>query len=292
MYAHLIVNPVSHRMRHGAGDRLQELLAERGIAADLRYTQAPRHAADLAREAVDAGAELVVVAGGDGTICEAVTGLAGTDVALGVVPGGTGNVLRRQYSLPFDWEKACDIIAAGHVHAVDVGHVGDRAFLLHASAGHSALVVQHVKPRLKKLLGQFAFVLSIVGRIAEAEHWDMQVQADDRRWSGRAWDCVAANSRYYGWRLKLAPHGAMDNGVLEVTVFHGCGRLGFVAAYLRALAGTHDHSPLVSTFRARCLTVEAEPPAPMQMDGEVVGQTPIVCEVWPRALRLIVPAGA
>ncbi len=290
MHAHLIINPASHRIRPGAsGERLREMLAERGVAAEVKYTRGPSHAADLARDAAASGASLVVVAGGDGTICEAVTGLEGTGVPLGVVPAGTGNVLRRQYDLPFDWGKACDVIAAGRTQHVDVGHVGERAFLLHASAGHSALVVQHVKQRLKDVLGQFAFVLSIARRIADGQQWEMQVETDAGEWCGRAWDCVVSNSRYLAWRLKLAPHGRMDSGVFEVSVFHACSRLAFVGSYLRALRGVHDHSPLVTTYQARRVSATAEPEAPVQTDGDVLGQTPLACEIRPRALRLIVP---
>lgn len=289
--AYLIVNPIAGRPKKGRqADRLVATLAQHGIEAELHVTEGPRHATVLAREAAAAGAPLVVVAGGDGTIAEAVGGLAGTEVPLGVVPMGTGNVLKRQYDLPFDWDRACAVIAAGRMRRVDVGRAGSRTFLLHMGVGHDARVVSGVGERLKGRIGQWAFVLSILKTIRAGEQWEMRVQTDAGEWQGRAWSCIAANSRYFAWRLKMAPLGSMDSGRLEVSVFKSSSRPAFVGSYLRALAGTHHRSPAVETLCVRSITIETDPPAPVQMDGTVVGVSPISAEVWPRSLRLIVPA--
>lgn len=288
--AYLIVNPIAGRPKKGRqAQRLLATLAQHGLEAELHVTEGPGHATEMAREAVAAAAPLVIVAGGDGTIAEAVSGLAGTDVPLGVVPIGTGNVLQRQYHLPFDWHRACAVIAAGRVQRVDVGRAGNRTFLLHMGVGHDARVVSNVPGYLKGRIGQWAFVLSILQTIKRGEQWEMRVQTDAGEWEGRAWSCVAANARYFAWRLQMAPLGSMDNGWLDASIFRSSGRLAFVGSYLRALAGTHYRSPVVKTLRVRSIRIEADPPAPVQMDGTVVGMSPISAEVWPQALRLIVP---
>ncbi|MFQ6130584.1 MAG: diacylglycerol/lipid kinase family protein [Armatimonadota bacterium] len=291
--AFLIVNPMAGRPKRGRrADELVAKLAQHGPQADLHVTEGRGHATELAREAVGAGARLVIVAGGDGTVAEVVAGLAGTDAALGVVPIGTGNVIQREYGLFFDWDRACEVIAGGSKRRVDVGRCGSRTFLLHMGVGHDAQVVTKVPDSLKGRIGQLAFVLAIGRTLAEGRQWEMRVQTDAGEWQGRAWSCVAANAKYFAWRLKMAPLGSMDSGRLEVSVFKSSGRLAFIGSYLRSLAGTHYRSPNVETLTARSITIETEQPAPVQMDGTVVGTSPISAEIWPRALTLIVPRAA
>jgi len=290
MRALLVANPASRKLMRGMSI---ESLADRLRGPDLevthRVTTAPAEAGALARNAAAEGVDMVVVAGGDGTIREAVDGLAGSGVPLGVIPTGAGNVLRRHLGLPSGVDAACDVINAGRTRRFDLGRAGDRHFILHAGVGHDANVVRRVPPRLKAAVGQLAFVATMVTTLLKKQQWQMRVTVDDATWEGRAWAVIVANSSSYAWRMKLVPHAHADDGVLDVAVFGACGVLPFAALHIRALFGRHPQSPHVHLLRGSSVHVEAEPAAPVQMDGDLVGDTPLQCEILPSAVSIIVP---
>jgi YegS/Rv2252/BmrU family lipid kinase len=289
----LIANPASRKLMRGL--RVESLVAKLrgpGVEVTPQVTATPGEATALARHAAAEGFDRVVVAGGDGTIRAAVDGLAGSDVPLGIIPTGTGNVLRRHLGIPASVEAACDVINARRTQRFDLGRAGDRHFILHAGAGHDANVVRRVPARLKAAIGQLAFVGTMVSTLAKQQQWQMHVRVDDAEWEGRAWAAIVANSSSYAWKMRLVPHARTDDGVLDVAVFGACGVWAFVALHIMALFGRHVRSPHVHLLSGTEVEVHAEPTAPVQMDGDVVGDTPLRCAVVPAAISLIVPPSA
>ncbi|MGD8238218.1 MAG: diacylglycerol kinase family lipid kinase [Armatimonadota bacterium] len=290
MRALLIANPASRKLMRGLqAESLAERLQGPDTDVTCRLTSAPGEASALACEAPSAGFDTVVVAGGDGTVREAVDGLVGTDVPLGIIPTGTGNVLRRHLRLPRSAEGACEVIKGGRTQRFDLGRGGGRHFVLHAGAGHDANVVRRVPAPMKAALGELAFVGAMVQVLAREQQWRMHVRVDDAEWEGRAWAVIVANSSSYAWRMRLVPHARTDDGLLDVAIFGACGVLAFAGLHIRALLGEHLKSRHVHVLRGTEVEVHAEPTAPVQMDGDLVGITPLRCAVVPAAISLIVP---
>ncbi|MFQ6097356.1 MAG: diacylglycerol/lipid kinase family protein [Armatimonadota bacterium] len=290
MRAALIINPAARGVSHlpPSVDPV-EMLAREGVQAEVRETKAPGHATALAVEAVRDGVEAVIVCAGDGTVREAIDGLAHTDVALGIIPGGTGNVLARDLGLPLDLRRACRAIAQAWVREVDLGEVNGLRFVLHASAGGSAEVVSRVTPHLKSRLGQFAFVWIGVRVASKRFHWEVNVETDEQTWRGCVWDVIVGNAATFAWKLKATPRAKMDDGVLDVCILHATGPMRLVGLHARALMGLRVRPKEVTNMRARHVHIHAEPPAPVQADGDLLGRTPAEIKVLPRALRLLAP---
>jgi len=218
----LIVNPRSGMLARGmCPELLGEKLRARGLDVSERMTAAPGDAGSLAREGARQRYEAVVVAGGDGTVREAINGLAGTQVPLGIIPTGTGNVLRRRLGLPSDADAACDVIQARRLRRFDLGLASGRHFILHAGVGHDANVVRRVRPWLKAAMGQWAFALPMVSTILRKQQWQMRVRVDDQTWEGRAWAVIVANSSSYAWKLKLVPDARADDRLVGDTPLAG-----------------------------------------------------------------------
>src|SRR5689334_16537226 len=161
----LISNPKTGRYasRRRPVQELAAQLESLGIKIDLKLTQRPGDATEIAARAASNGTSDVIVAGGDGTINEAIQGLAGTNARLAIIPRGTGNVLARELKLPLDNEQATAVVARGHARRIHLGVATEEAtgtsrlFVLMAGIGLDASVVQRTPPRLKKRIGRGAF---------------------------------------------------------------------------------------------------------------------------------------
>jgi len=289
----LIANPVSGQAAAARSrERLPWLLAEAGLPPTVHITSGPGDATQAARDAVVAGFERVVVAGGDGTTNEVVQGLAGSHTPLGLVPLGTGNVLARQLGLGVDDpEGACRVIAANKQRPVDLGAANGRHFVLMAGAGIDGEVAAQVQGFWKDRLGMWAFVGEFAAQaLAHSEQHMFRVVVDGQALERRMWSVLVCNAAQYAWRLSFAPAAQMDDGLLHVVMFHHPGRFQLLSSVVGEwLRGGGTEIPHVTQFRGRQVEVHADPPAKWQADGETGGTTPVRLEVAHLALTLIVP---
>lgn len=270
--------------------RLRPLIAA-GWQVQLVEANDPGEASRLAREAVQAGAEMVVAAGGDGTLNEVLQPLVGTKVILGVLPLGTVNVWARQVAIPTDLPGAVRVLLEGRVRQVDVGQAGQRFFLLMAGIGFDAEVTRHIRPQAKRRLGILAYIVAGVAVALSYVGRRVELNADGVRRGYRALLVVIGNSRRYGGPVNVTTQARLDDGLLDVCVFKGTGPLRAAWHVFLVLLGRHVHDPGVDYFQARRLTVSADSPLPVQVDGDTMGETPMAFQVRPRGLNVLLPTG-
>jgi YegS/Rv2252/BmrU family lipid kinase len=273
----------------------QRCLAGHGIEADLLITGGPGEAQHMARRAATQGYDLVVAAGGDGTVNEVVNGLAGSDTALGLIPLGTGNVLGSYLGLPAgDLEAACRLIAEGALRTIDLGCANGRHFVTMAGCGLDAQVAADTDSMWKSWLGKLAFVGQFMETLAWLRPWPYRATIDGRTLDGRMWAVFICNTAQYAWRVRLVPEAREDDGELDIVILRDCRRDELQReANAVFFAGEPARSqPHMDVFRGREVLVRCEPPAPWQVDGEVLGTTPLRCTVEPQMLKLVAPAKA
>lgn len=296
----VIYNPTAgSRDAHHELKRVVAYLEDCGWKLALRETQNRGDATVFAREAVVDGLQTAFVVGGDGTINEAVNGLVGSEVALGLLPSGTGNVWALELGLPtpspVHWHPllgAAKAMLAGQVRRVDVGRAGERHFLLWTGVGLDAAVAEQVESRseAKKRLGALAYIVAAVLVAKDFAGTPVEVNVDGKNVRARALLTVVSNTQLYGGILRIAYQARLDDGLLDVCVFKGFGFPATVRHALRVLAGQHLHDPQVVYYQGRQVSVSAARPLAVQMDGDPVGHTPITLQIVPRALNIIVPA--
>lgn len=291
----VLVNPVASRATPDAMlNSALHPLRDRGWSIALRHTAGPGTATALTCEAVAAGFQMVVAAGGDGTVNEVVQGLVSTETFLGVLPLGMVNIWATEIGLPRDVHEAVRVLAEGEVRTVDVGVVDwsekRRYFLLMAGIGFDAAVVRRTDPRLKRLVGPLAYIwnglLTALGNCGGTVEIDLPGETLRRE----ALLVLAGNTRRYAGRISVTPMADADDGLLDLCLFSGRG-VGRAALYAAELVrGSHLRDSGVTYRIANRIAVRAKPPLPVQVDGEYVGMTPI--ELWsqPRALRALVPS--
>jgi len=278
------------RRKQEAFERAMSLLTVAGWELELVATAAEGHASDIAREAVSAKSEVVVAAGGDGTVNEVIQGLAHTSVALGVLPIGTVNVWSREAGFSSDVVEAARQLSFGRRVLLDLGKAGSRYFLLMAGIGFDAEVTATLGngSRRKQQLRILPYVLRTVQVLPKYRGARIEIELDGRRERHDALMVLASNTRLYAGLGKPSPSAVANDGMLDVRVFRGRGPAQSVRHIARFLLQSRSGDS--ETIRARRITVNASPPLAVQVDGDSIGNTPIEISVQPQALNAIVPA--
>lgn len=292
MRAALICNPrAGKREADGGVDEAVATLESAGWQIEVSQTVAPFDASRLAREAAEAGMEAVLVAGGDGTLNEAVQGLEGTETALGYLPYGTVNIWAREIGVPGNPVLAARAIADGRVEVIDLGRANDRYFLLMAGVGLDAAVVRRAQgiEHHKARFGILPYLAAGLSTVPTYRARDIELRYDGIIRRVQALMLVIGNTRFYAGRYRLTPNAVANDGWLDLCIVKGRGPLAMMRQSFPVLLSGSVSLSDVELLRVRSLSVQSDEPIPFQLDGELAGTTPVEFSVVPRALRVIVP---
>ena len=291
----LISNPKTGRYASRRLPPIQNIashLESLGITVDLRLTGGPGEATEIAARAARNGSSDILVAGGDGTITEAIQGLAGTRARLAIIPRGTGNVLARELGLPLDEAQAVAVAAKGNSRKIYLGLAIDettntsRHFVLMAGIGLDASVVRRVQPSLKKRIGKGAFWISGLSHLATWNPRPFTLEIDGVEY--RATFATVGNGAKYGGDLAITPGARLDQREFEVCIIQTTSRLRYLRLLSYAMRnGMPRDNPEVQFVKAE--TVKAHGDAQVQVDGELIGHLPMRFEIAPHSLEVIVP---
>ena len=252
----------------------------------LRITTAPGDARAAAERAVAEGFKTIVAAGGDGTVNDVVNGIAGADVALGILPVGTMNVFAAELGLPSDLAEAWAVIREGRTRKIDLARANARYFVQLAGVGLDAQVVQETSWNFKKNFGPLSYVIS-AAQIAARKPPRLFVEADGVEREGSF--VLIGNGRYYGGPVAVFKDARIDDGKLDVLIFKNLGYLD-IARYLGTIfMGKHTRLSDVEYFQTKKAAVRSDENVPVEVDGEVVAQLPVTFRISSRKLRVLVP---
>ena len=248
------------------------------------------------------GAEVVVAAGGDGTLNETVNGIlrAGGGVDLATIPLGTGMDFVRTYGIPTKFDAAVRNALSGTARAIDAGRVdyrtwdgaaAERFFANVSSVGMSGAVAQRANGMSKALGGRATFFYALVRVFLEWQNTHVTVELDDGvRREGPMHDVVVANGQWHGGAMWLCPEAQPDDGLFDVLLIGDVTKADFVTTAPKIYRGKHLGHPKLELLRSRVIAVDAPEALPIELDGEQVGTTPARFEVVPGALRVRAPA--
>ena len=243
----------------------------------------------LTAKAVAEGVGLVMAHGGDGTVMACVTGLAGTEVPLAVLPGGTGNLLATNFDIPSDLDEAVQVAVAGDRVRLDVGAMDDDRFVVMGGIGFDAAMLRDADPKLKEHMGAVAYVLSGFKNLRRRPT-RFRLRLDDRPPIERTGQGVLIGNlgRLQGG-LPVMPDARPDDGLLDVAVLETRTLLDWLALAARVVARRRK-DPQLELFQARRIEIHCDTPQPVERDGDPAGaRDHLVVEVVPKALTLCVP---
>ncbi len=285
----VIHNPVAGWRKRRRLKAALAAMSAQGLVSELVLTNGPGDAACLA-QAVEPELDAVFVAGGDGTINEAINGLLGCGrppPPLGVLPLGTANVLANELGLPEDPVAAAAVLAQGRVMPVRLGRANGRYFVMMAGIGFDARIVAFLDRRLKRGLGKGAYAVEMLRRLAVDRPYRLRAEIDGR--PVEAGSLIVANGHFYGGRFVLAPQARLTEPRLHVCVFERPGRWATARYVLATGLGRLHRLGDYRVIPAERITVDGLPGEPVQADGELITGLPVEIGMAPIPLPVLVP---
>lgn len=280
----IILNPTAKGERaKNLIRRLQEIFPE----ADLLATKRAGHAQDLARQAAARGDDMIIAAGGDGTINEVVNGMAGTPSALGILPVGTVNVFAMELGIPSKLEKAIEIIRTGYTTCIDLADANGRSFVQLAGVGFDAQTVQKTDRSFKNALGPLSYIVT-AAQLALQKPPVLTVEAEGQKTAQGSFMLVG-NGRYYGGPFQFFPEASMTDGKLDVCLFKNLSHIDLIRYFQGILSGSHTKFKDVVYFKSASIYVTSDREVPIEVDGELHGLVPVRFTVKKSALTVLVP---
>ena len=300
MKTKIILNPYANRW--GAKKRIaavEEACRTADLDFDMTIIPEPRFGTRLALEGVEAGYDMVIAAGGDGTVNEVVNGLIlaageGPTIPFGVLPIGTGNDFNDMAHLPRDLTEATRSFAAGHTRQIDAGRVtfdGKIHYFDNNCAAAMEPLVTIENERLVKLSGNIRYIVALVKALAKLKAWNMKISWEGGGYEGPVYLLSICNSPRTGGLFPMAPDASLSDGLFDFVMAPEISKLTVLAVLARLFRGTHIHHKDVTYGRTPHLSLTSEPGSPIHADGEVLTEAAheINYDILPGKITLLSP---
>jgi diacylglycerol kinase (ATP) len=295
-------------------EQVANLWRNHGWQVELQPTNAPGHATVMAKAASQTGFHIVAACGGDGTVNEVMNGLVNTETALAVLPAGTVNIWAREMGLPMDVQRSAAATLLAQWRQIDVGRarsmfprtrrlsrkrvarskepIVDRHFLLMAGVGFDAAVTAGINPQEKKRLGAIAYVKQALQIGWNYRGSKVALRIDGKKIRGRFLMAVVGNSQLYGGVIKFTLNALLDDGLLDICVIQGRSMLKAPLRLFSVFSRSHHRDNRIKYYQAQQIQFLSRKPIPVQVDGDYLGMTPMLFEVVPQGLWVLVPPNA
>jgi len=284
----VVINPASGRPQPIL-NTLNTVFHPLGIDWDVLITKESGDAERFARLAAASGVDVVAAYGGDGTVMEAARGLFGTDTPLAILPGGTANLMSVELGIPKSLAQAAAIAADpnSRVRRVDAGLFGGQThFLLRVGLGFAARKVEIADRDLKDRYGIMAYSIGALKALGETKPANYRLTLDGHTYETEGFSCLVDNAGNIGFAGLGLKSILVDDGLLDVIIVRDR-RIRTVVAIGGGLGGAELNPEYVHHWQAREITIEADPPQPVQMDGELAGDTPVSIQVAPGLVPIL-----
>lgn len=290
--ARIIYNPTAGRelFKRNIADVLIKL-EKAGYEASAHATTGAGDAKEAARLAVERKYDVVISAGGDGTINEVVNGLAEQEYRpkLGIIPTGTTNDFARALHLPRDIDAAVDVITAGDTIPIDIGRMNDQYFINIAGGGKLTELTYEVPTKMKTVLGQLAYYLKGVEMLPSIRSTDISIEYDGKLFEGEIMLFLVALTNSVGGFEKLAPDASINDGLFSLLILKKTNLAEFIRVATLALRGEHVDDPNVIYSKANHIKVKSKDKVQLNLDGEYGGLLPAEFYNLYRHLEVFVP---
>jgi len=290
----VITNPAAARTHPTTVREVRDVLRRSGWQVEVVATGGPGDARRLAAEGAAAGVDTVAVFGGDGTTMQAASALVGTDVVLGLIPGGTGNLLAGNLRIPSSPLRAAEILVRGHPRRLDLGRLDASGehhyFAVACGAGFDARVMAETSGALKQRWGIGAYIATTLRLLNELRSIRYHIRVDGVEYDANAALVLVANcAEVIPPLIRFGGDVRPDDGLLDVVVLRADSFAEGVHAFWHFLRRAEGPDSRIGHVRGREIHVETDRPVPVQLDGDLGGVSPFTVNVVPGAIRVMVP---
>lgn len=272
----LLINPISGtRNKNDICKLAQTRLNEAGIELNIVHTAHKGHGAELAKEAAIKGTDIVMVAGGDGTVNEVASALMHTDTSLGIIPCGSGNGLARTLGISMDFDKAIETIAHFKPYSIDCGVADGKPFFCTFGVGFDAAVTEKFSNGKRR--GKMQYVRSALMEYLNFSPDHYALEIDGEIYTEEAFLIAVCNASQYGNNAYIAPRASLSDGLLDVTVIRNGSALDQAIVGIDLLSGNIDKNKKIDTFKAHDVKIIRLKEGPAQIDGEPLTMGRKIC---------------
>lgn len=262
---------------------------------DLEIVEIPKPMEEMnniVSQAISEGADLIIAAGGDGTVSLVGNALIGSSVPLGIIPIGTGNLLAKELKIPEDLEKALTLITGSENDVIDMDtfHLNDRSYILNTSVGLTPEIMDGTDSKEKKQLGGIAYLVSFIQQILGLKLHRFNVEYDHQKEVYKASEILITNSQATGVELLKWPDDVFVNdGRLDLLIIRAANISDIISLLISIFVRRQKYSPVIKSIQfGEYCEISTKTPLRIQADGDSVGQTPIKIQVQPGSLKVVV----
>lgn len=289
----VVLNPVAgHSSAGEIKAMVEKSLNTTEMVSEIYETTGEEDVSEIARTAVSRGSEIVIAAGGDGTVAAVINGLQNTNVPMGIIPVGTGNILARTLGIPMDAGQAIELFTGeNRTICLDALKVGDRCFMLNVSAGISARTIDGTTVERKRRFGMLAYLWTFTHQLIGLQPRRFWLTVDDHRLLVRASEIFISNGTPTKEPLLLGPVELYNDGIMDVYIVTAQALWDYIKiAWNVLIRRTRQKTDLRRLTAKQKVKIEAVRGAlPTQADGETLGYTPVEVELIPSAFKVIIP---
>ena len=294
--AFIVLNPIAGSCSTAeVRETLEREFARAGGACDIYETTGQENLSAIIDEALGHGYDLVVAAGGDGTVSNVANRVLGSEVKLGILPVGTANLLARELHIPLQVEAACRMLATSEsTRRIDAMRVGDQVFISHVSLGVYSKIAERTSAAAKRYFRQIAYIWNALPELIGKRAWRFNIEVDGHKHRYRASFIMIANVGGVGaGELRWGPDIAPDDGRLDICIIRARTVTDYFLFIWHVFLNRHREAPKTTYLQARkSIKVSTRKRLPVRGDGEVVGQSHIAIEIVPHGLSIIIPEEA
>lgn len=266
------------------------VLRRAGVEPEVYESRSPEHLRELARQAREEKPDVIVAAGGDGTLHYVLNGLVGSGIPLGILPFGSGNDFAKGLGIPPGTRAAAKVLLNGRTREIDLARVGSTVYGGIAGVGFDSVVNRFANERVRRLRGSLAYAWAILRCLNSFHPQPLELRSEARNFSGEVMFTVIGNNVSYGGGVKMTPRARLDDGLLDICIVPAMGKLELLRWLPRAYRGEHLTHPRMVYFQARKIELSSRSPLELFADGEFIQGLPATIVVLPGAVRVIVPA--
>jgi YegS/Rv2252/BmrU family lipid kinase len=283
-----IVNPTA-----GGGSCLRKFqivetrLERMGLPYTVALTERPGHGTELARQGLAADSDCGVAVGGDGTVRDVAQQLYHSDKPLGLLPFGTGNDLIKTLRIPVEPEAALDLLLQGKPQPIDAMMVNQKLCLNVAGFGFDVSVLQRTEQYKRTFRGGFAYILGVLHALRDLRSFSVKIETPEICLDQQVLLVSVGNGRYIGGGMMATPLADPTDGLLDVCVVDAVSRRRVITCLARFMKGSHIHMDVCRYFQTPSLTIACTPQAAVQLDGEIIEETPVRIQVLPGSLSVL-----